>query len=176
MKSMFIFCAIMCIFFRSYGHDNVAQSHNDAAFESFIQNEIGVSSHKLANLVFRRYYFIHRLDTTMSVISDVQKRASNQAFKGIPIEKLVDFSDLSTFEHTDIKKSIEAIKKQKNLLPLFMVWHNFKNYKSIEDQLFIEEFTKAVLIISVNLLINTSSSKKIRMSIDTHDFLHRILL
>ena len=41
-----------------------------------------------------------------------------------------------------------------------MVWDDFITYKSIDDQLLVEEFTKEIFIISRNILYSTLSTQQ----------------
>lgn len=109
-------------------------SQKTITIEDVIQKEFGISGAAFTNHVFRRFYFIRRLEHAI---------------------KVLDF-----FSHNRAQKNIYKSKKQE-LSPLFMVWNDFTSYKDLLDQVLVEDFTKEVFVVSSGLLTGTGHSNQI---------------
>jgi len=132
----------------------------------FIEEIFDFSPNCFANYVYRRYYFIHRLERIMGLFQEInrsmQLNSPSDSFHPpacpqscFDPKTLFDFQNSFPFKHSKIKESIHNMEHAHNLKPLFSVWDEFITYKSIEDQLFVEEFTKEIFVISRNVLICT---------------------
>jgi hypothetical protein len=132
----------------------------------FIEETFDFSPNCFANYVYRRYYFIHRLERIMGLFQEInrsmQLNPSNIAplingYSQRPLnpETIFNFQNSFPFKHNKIKESIHNMEHEQNLKPLFSVWDEFITYKSVEDQLFVEEFTKEIFVISRNILTCT---------------------
>ncbi|NRB21222.1 hypothetical protein HRU45_00570 [Candidatus Dependentiae bacterium] len=89
---------------------------------------------QFSNKVHRRFYFVERLHTTMEVLAQLN-------------EKLDQCNFLVRSNQTCLKQ----VKKNcipKALKPLFMMWEDFSIYKRLEDDLFVEEFTKEIFVVA----------------------------
>ena len=111
------------------------------------------------NHINKRYYFIARLEKTITLLNNIKQMEKKQtAFRQpLDIDPIINFENGPTFYHSHIKKSITLMQETKSLIPLFMVWEEFAAYKFLEDELFIEDFTKEIFVISKNLLTFISS-------------------
>ena len=119
-------------------HNNIL-SHEESACESPDFTAISRGTH----LTFRRYYFISRLDRTMSLLFKMQ---SSQQMSFTRALRKIDF-DLSMFNDRRIIRSLKRIQETRNLKPLFMIWDDFTAYKSLEDDIFIEDFSKEIFVV-----------------------------
>jgi len=101
------------------------------------------------NLVNRRYFLIERLKHTISLLEQVSEKMARLDF-------LIPRISISSFSHERIKLSIQEIIKTKSLKPLFIVWEDFHAYTALEDELFVEEFTKEVFLITKSVFMFTN--------------------
>lgn len=124
--------------------DLLAQEHN-------------LDGNQFCNYVYRRYYFVKRLTTTMLLFLDVEDRINKNKYKKIQLDSLFDFNDTAQFKDMRIQRSVDGMQQKRSLKPLFMIWEEFHSYTSIKDQIFVEEFTKEVFIISRNMLITLAA-------------------
>lgn len=122
---------------------------------SLIQNEYHITTKHFTNYVYRRFYFINRLHKTMTLFFTLDKNLHPKN-RSLNYEILFNF-DLLPFQHNKIKNSILDMQKKRSLKPLFMIWTDFVNYQSIDDQLLVEEFTKEILVVSRNLIISSQT-------------------
>jgi hypothetical protein len=132
----------------------------------FIEETFDFSPNCFANYVYRRYYFIHRLERIMGLFQEINRSMQlNASSVSVHMnecphppfnpETIFNFQNSFPFKHNKIKESIHNMEHEHNLKPLFLVWDEFITYKSVEDQLFVEEFTKEIFVISRNILICT---------------------
>ncbi len=98
-------------------------------------------------LTFRRYYFISRLEKTMRLLLKIQS-AHRQPFRAVRSETF----DISLFHDKRIIRSLKRIEELRNLKPLFMIWDDFVAYKSLEDDIFIEDFSKEIFVVTRKVL------------------------
>lgn len=114
--------------------------------------------------VNKRYYFVARLEKTIQLLNTIKQQNSRFSVmkKKINFNDLVKFDDAPHFKHSRIQESIMLMQKNKNLKPLYTVWDDFSAYKFLEDELFIDEFTKEIFVISRNLLLQMLPEKTIR--------------
>jgi hypothetical protein len=98
-------------------------------------------------LTFRRYYFISRLEKTMRLLLKIQS-AHRQPFRNFRS----DIFDVSMFHDKRIIRSLKRIEELRNLKPLFMIWEDFVAYKSLEDDVFIEDFSKEIFVVTRKVL------------------------
>jgi len=103
-----------------------------------------MSIKSITGLVNRRYYFIERLRKTINLLTRIKERTEQV---NSLINKIVK-RNIPIFKHERIQYSMNEIIKTRSLKPLFMVWDDFTSYRSIEDELFVEEFTKEIFIIT----------------------------
>lgn len=107
-----------------------------------------VSINRGTHLTFRRYYFISRLDRTMRLllkIQSTQRMSFSRALRSIHF-------DISLFNDKRIIRSLKRIQETRSLKPLFMIWDDFIAYKSLEDDVFIEDFSKEIFVITRTVL------------------------
>lgn len=98
-------------------------------------------------LTFRRYYFISRLEKTMKLLLKIQSAQRH------PLRALrSDSFDISLFHDKRIIRSLKRIEELRNLKPLFMIWDDFVAYKSLEDDIFIEDFSKEIFVVTRKVL------------------------
>ena len=107
-------------------------------------------------LVYRRYYFVARLKKTINLLAHMYQEVSNMqallAGRTIDIADILPDEQLYQFKHQLIRSSIKQMRQTRNLKPLFMVWDSFAAYKSLYDELFVEEFSKEIFIITRNTI------------------------
>lgn len=115
-------------------------------------------------LTFRRYYFISRLEKTMNVLFKVQS-THHHPFRG----SRSDIFDISLFHDKRIIRSLKRIEELRNLKPLFMIWEDFIAYKSLEDDVFIEDFSKEIFVVTRKVLSSLNEYENV-----THISLHEI--
>lgn len=131
-------CAILLLIFL---HAPVCAADNEPA--------LAISDQTF--LVYRRYYFIARLDRTIKLLAKFSQEAKAPA---VPlrtrqvIDDLMHMLEMQQFNHTLIKDSVTSMYQSRSLKPLFMVWDAFKSYKSLKDDLFVEDFSKEIFIIT----------------------------
>lgn len=107
-------------------------------------------------LVYRRYYFVARLDKTIQLlakmyheVSVMQEMLTN---KQIMFDEIVPEGAYQLFAHKQIRASVKEIAHTRSFKPLFMVWDSFKSYKSLHDDLLVEDFSKEIFIITRNTI------------------------
>ncbi len=107
-------------------------------------------------LVYRRYYFIERLDKTIQLLAKMYQEVNHM--QAMLTEQAVNFKDLlpqhecEHLGHKLIKRSIAYIQQTRSLKPLFLVWDSFKSYKFLHDDLFVDDFSKEIFIITRNTI------------------------
>lgn len=98
--------------------------------KDIVTEEFGISPAAFTNYVFRRFYFIRRLENAIEVLFQYNK---NRASNFTP-----DNHHLYTGQRA----------RGRSLRPLFMVWGDFISYKDLLDQVLVEDFTKEVFVVS----------------------------
>jgi hypothetical protein len=104
--------------------------------------------HQGTHLTFRRYYFISRLDRTMQLLLKIQ--SANRISFDCTV-RAINF-DMSLFNDKRVIRSLKRIQETRSLKPLFMIWDDFIAYKSLEDDVFIEDFSKEIFIVTRTVL------------------------
>jgi len=109
------------------------------------------------HLVFRRYYFIARLEKTITLLREIMSTASQES-----ITRIVNCSEMPHFSHTLIATASYRMQQSRSLQPIFVVWNDFSSYKALEaelvigkDDLFVKEFTQQLFFITKNILATT---------------------
>ena len=125
--------------------------------QELLKKEHGLNGDQFCNYVYRRYYFVKRLHNTMLLFLDVEDRINKNSYKTVQLDSLFDFAETIAFQDVRIQRSVDVMQQKRSLKPLFMIWEDFTGYKSIKDQIFVEEFTKEVFIISRNMLITLAA-------------------
>lgn len=123
-----------------------------------VHNEHGLDGDQFSNYVYRRYYFVKRLQNTMLLFLDIENRITKHGYQPVQLDGLFTFTDDVSFKDNRVQRSVDVMQKKRSLKPLFMIWEDFTGYKSIKDQIFVEEFTKEVFIISRNMLITLAAN------------------
>lgn len=124
-------------------------NHKSHSIPVMLEENFDFSPNHFAHYVYRRFYFIARLERIMNLFKEINQSPT----LSFDHSTLFDFDANFSFKHTRIQESIRTMEHEHNLKPLFSVWDDFIAYKSIEDQLFVEEFTKEIFVISRNMLI-----------------------
>ncbi len=120
------------------------------------QQKNDVSINEQTFLVYRRYYFVARLDKTIRILAKMYQEVN--AMQDMLAGKAIDFNDIlppsirTVFEHKQVRRSVDRIVQTRSLKPLFMVWDSFKSYKSLHDDLLVEDFSKEIFIITRNTI------------------------
>lgn len=125
--------------------------------QTLLKEEHDLEGDQFCNYVYRRYYFVKRLHNTMLMFLDVEERIKKNGYRPVQLDGLFDFNEDITFKDLRIQRSVDVMQQKRSLKPLFMIWEDFTGYKSIKDQVFVEEFTKEVFIISRNMLITLAA-------------------
>jgi len=106
------------------------------------------------HLVFRRYYFISRLEKTISLLQEIIHNTHKSA-----AHRMLNCSEMPSFTHRLVAESAYRIQQSKSLKPILVVWDDFSSYKSLEaeivigkDDLFVKEFSQQLFIIAKNIL------------------------
>jgi hypothetical protein len=94
------------------------------------------------HFIIKRQYCIARLQTAINALSDLATM-NNRA-----LEAIVTFGEEYVFTKWMIRHSLQRIQQTKTLQPLLCLWEDFTTYKCINDTLFVEEFSKEVLLIA----------------------------
>jgi hypothetical protein len=116
----------------------------------------GISIQEQTFLIYRRYYFVARLDKTIKLLAKMYQEVN--AMREIFAEKHITFEDIvpeetyRLFTHKQIRHSVKEISHTRSLKPLFMVWDSFKAYKFLHDDLLVEDFSKEIFIITRNTI------------------------
>lgn len=106
-------------------------------------------------LTFRRYYFISRLEKTMNLLLQIQSDHRQ------PLRMLRSNTfDISTFHDKRIIRSLKRIEELRSLKPLFIIWDDFIAYKSLEDDIFIEDFSKEIFVVTRKVLSSLNENDK----------------
>lgn len=123
------------------------ENHATEDAESILVNQ---STH----LIFRRYYFIARLEKTISLLKEIVQNASTSTMHRISYCK-----DMPQFSHKSLIQSAYRMRKSKSLKPILVVWDDFSAYKSLEaeivigkDDLFVKEFSQQLFFVAKNIL------------------------
>lgn len=77
--------------------------------------------------------------------------------------------DISLFHDKRIIRSLKRIEELRNLKPLFMIWDDFIAYKSLEDDIFIEDFSKEIFVVTRKVLSSLNAHTQ-----NDHISLHEI--
>jgi hypothetical protein len=107
-------------------------------------------------LVYRRYYFIARLDRTIQTLAHLYQGVD--AMQKLLLNKKINFDTIvppeayRLFKHRAIRESVKEMAHTRTLKPLFMVWDSFASYKSLHDELLVEDFSKEIFIITRNTI------------------------
>jgi len=128
------------------------------------KNDKSLAIERTTHLIFRRYYFIARLEKTIKLIREVVSNAPRN-----DIKKITNCSEMPHFSHTLILQAAYRIKQANSLKPILVVWDDFSSYKSLEDEiiigkddLFIKEFGQQLFFIAKNILsINKPTAYKV---------------
>lgn len=102
----------------------------------------------LANLVYKRFYLIKRLERTLDYMIEIKKNVKQENFDK---EKIFDLN-ISDYKNDYIKSCVKTIKINKNCKPLMMLWKDFLAYKFIEDKIFDQDFIKLIFNFTKNLM------------------------
>lgn len=154
-KLILKYCLALCTTMISMSNNNPQEDN---------QNRLPIQEQTF--LVYRRYYFVARLDKTIQLLAkmyhDVSAMQGMFADKQIVIDEIVPEETYRLFTHKQIRRSVKEIAHTRSLKPLFMVWDSFKSYKSLHDDLLVEDFSKEIFIITRNTID----------SLYKHDILH----
>lgn len=125
------------------------------AVESTFAAEFHTEPEQFANLVARRHYFIRRLQESIETFIKIEHH--RKSF--IPFAVVLSSINVNGFKHPQIRNSILAIKKTQSLSPLFLLWDDFLAFKLLQDQLFVEELTKEICIITGAIAMSMQAHK-----------------
>lgn len=107
-------------------------------------------------LVYRRYYFIARLDNTIELLKKLYLKSDQRKIMllghQVDSEEILPRYECEKFKHKTIRYSIACIHETDCIKPLFNVWDSFKGYKLLKDDLFIEDFSKEIFLIMRNTI------------------------
>lgn len=106
-------------------------------------------------LIYRRYYFIKRLDKTIRLLATMYQHTND---KKITVKELCPQHECTHIKHKAVIRSINCILQTGSLKPLFLVWDAFRSYKFLYDDLFVDDFSKEVFIVvrnSINRILKT---------------------
>lgn len=107
-------------------------------------------------LVYRRYYFIARLDNTIELLQKLYSKSDQRRIMllghQVDSEEILPRNECEKFKHKTIRHSIACIRETDCIKPLFKVWDSFKAYKLLKDDLFIEDFSKEIFLITRNTI------------------------
>lgn len=117
-----------------------------------------ISIERGTHLTFRRYYFIARLEKTITLLREIMSTASTES-----ITRIVNCSEMPFFSHQLIATARYRMHQSRSLKPIFVVWDDFSSYKALEaelvigkDDLFVKEFTQQLFFITKNILAATN--------------------
>lgn len=122
----------------------------------YIRADEDISINEQTFLVYRRYYFVARLDKTIKLLAKMYHEVN--AMQYMLADRSVNFSDIvpssskKIFAHKQVARSVDRMIQTRSLKPLFMVWDSFKSYKSLHDDLLVEDFSKEIFIITRNTI------------------------
>lgn len=121
---------------------------------------IDINEH--THLTFRRYYFVARLEKTIRLLSKMSENGGvfNACTRTVSPSNSLTLLDENRFKHKVIRQSVERIFQTKSLKPLFMVWDEFSSYKGLDDDLFVEEFSKEIFVVTKALCDDCAKVKK----------------
>jgi len=104
------------------------------------------SINRTTHLIFRRFYFIARLEKTIALLAKINQTATHAQLK-----RITESLDPSLCEHTLTHYACRRINESKSITPLLAVWDEFASYKSLEseivigkEELFVKEFGQQV--------------------------------
>lgn len=107
-------------------------------------------------LVYRRYYFIARLDNTIEVLKKLYSKSDQRKIMllgyQVDPEEILPGYECEKFKHKAIRHSIACIRETDCIKPLFKVWDSFRAYKLLKDDLFVEDFSKEIFLITRNTI------------------------
>lgn len=107
-------------------------------------------------LVYRRYYFIARLDYTIELLKKLYLKSDQRKIMllghQVDSEEILPRYECEKIKHKTIRYSIACIHETDCIKPLFNVWDSFKGYKLLKDDLFIEDFSKEIFLIMRNTI------------------------
>ena len=140
--ALFIFCI---------WYTTCDDSHIDTIYQKETES---IPIHRTTHLVFRRYYFIARLEKTIKLLEKINGIANKQELRMI-----TNIQPSIPFLHDTIHMATRRMRTINSLRPIFSVWEDFSSYKSLEseividqDGLFVKEFTQQLFFITKNIL------------------------
>ena len=98
--------------------------------------------------VHKRQYFIARLKKTVDFLAHLQNTPYD-----IAMEFITHVDESVGFEHHFIKELVHQMHQTKSLEPVILTWNDFMAYKLLDDDIFLDDFTKLILILSKKLLL-----------------------
>ncbi len=122
-------------------HDNIS-----ALTALYDDEQVNSSDFLIHNSM--RFYHIQRLLYAMFILSKHKDR--------ILVQDNLDCE----FKHQRLKECIQEIKKTGTVIPLLKVWKNFVAYDFIDDQLFVQDFIRLMIIVYAHVL-RTSAHKSL---------------
>jgi len=123
----------------------------DAATESLLTEEFGLSGSTFSNQIYQRYYFIKRLEPCIAVLKQLNKiliLKNNETLR----KKLFGSEYFHTEKDHTIATTIDQMNDQQTLTPLFKLWDAFTHYQRISDSAYTQEFIWELFFITRNLL------------------------
>ena len=130
---------------------------------------------KPTQLVFRRFYFIARLEKTISLLRDIMQTARQKS-----IIRIADCSEMPHFSHMLVETARYRMQQSKSLKPIFVVWDDFSAYKSLEaelvigkEDLFVKEFSQQLFFITKNILSTTHPDTYKSIHYNYTDIIHK---
>lgn len=141
---------------QSITHPRCIDDQSTRDIDELIYANFGITPEQFCNYVYRRFYLINRLTNTINLFGNIQKKLHAHTYSGNP-QSIFTFDSTVHFSNSRIQELIECLRNNTSFIPLFMVWQDFIAYKALDDQLFIEDFTKEIFIISKNIFLQTAS-------------------
>jgi hypothetical protein len=122
-------------------------------FALFCNSICAIEISSFTELIYKRYYFIARLEK----IIDFYQLFATDPHCNINLF-FADNDAIQTtiylFKHEAIKHSLDEMCSRHSFAPLVALWHDFIAYKFLDDEIFLEDFTKLILILSKKIFFH----------------------
>lgn len=116
---------------------------------------LGVEVSRFTELINMRTYFMYRLKPAVTILETIEKNSTQYAWlwNNQGQDVLSNINDFFSFTDYRICNAIILMKKRQSFSPLLHVWNDFIRYKHLNNEQFLEDFSKLLLAIAKNILM-----------------------
>lgn len=120
---------------------------------------------EFVELVQKRYYLAHRLESPIRVLIDSYNKIMNKGSVGLwkfvvnrtnnsCKARLLEQGTAKKFQHSLVRGHMQRIEETQSIDAVHELWSDFLAYKFIESDLFVKEMLVAMVVLYKNLIVN----------------------